>query len=206
MKIIPIVKSLSTSNDMKLQSPTLIDLSLIDNNEGQVEGLLPNPREIDKDIFEKLKKRIEEHPELLEYRALLLYPHAGRYITIGGNMRLRAMKELGYEKAPCFTLPKDTEPETLNAYQILDNVPFGKWDLSKLTAEWDTNMLQDFNINIPVPEKSLNLPSFFDEGDDELRTKIVIILPKRFQNLKDEIKDYIKEQLSINDYKGFKVR
>lgn len=191
---------------MNLQLPSLIDISLIDNNEGQVDGLLPNPREIDKDDFEKLKKRIEEYPELLDYRALLLYPHAGRYIAIGGNMRLRAMKELRYSEAPGFILPENTDPETLNAYQILDNVPFGKWDMSKLIASWDTSMLQDFAVNIPVPQESLNLPSFFDEGDNELRTKIIVTLPKHFQNIKDEIKDFIKEQLSINEYKGFKVR
>lgn len=190
---------------MEIVNPTLIDLSLIDNNEGQIEGLLPNPREIDRDNFDKLKKRIEDYPEMLEYRGILVYPYSGRYIAIGGNMRIRAMRELGLSHAPCFILPEDTDPDKLNAYQILDNVPFGKWDLSKLLENWDTSMLHDLAINIPVPEASLNIGSFFDEGDDEKRTKIVVTLPNDLTEDKEEIKEYIKEELS-NLYQGVKVR
>lgn len=191
---------------MKIEKPTLIYLSQIDLNEGQVNGLLPNPREIDRDNFDKLKKRIQDYPEMLDYRGILVYPYSGRYVAIGGNMRVLALKELGYETAPCFILPEDTDPEKLNAYQILDNVPFGKWDLSKLLEKWDTSMLQDFAVNVPVPEASLNLSSFFDEGNDEIHTKIIVTIPSDYQDDKDEIKEYIKNELSSNGYQGAKVK
>lgn len=187
---------------METTSLKLIDSPLIDNNEGQVAGLHPNPREIDKDNFDRLKIQIQEYPELIDYRALMVYPHNGRFVAIGGNMRLRALKELGYEKIPCFVIPEETEPEALNAFQILDNVPFGRWDFSKLT-EWDASQLRDFNINIPVPESSLNLGDFFDEGDDETKTKIIILLPESAD--KDEIKEQLKSQLN-NNYPGCKVK
>ena len=187
---------------METTSLTLIDQSLLDNNEGQVPGLHPNPREIDTDNFDRLKIQIQEYPELIDYRALMVYPHNGRFVAIGGNMRLRALKELGYEKIPCFIIPEETEPEALNAFQILDNVPFGRWDFSKL-AEWDASQLRDFNINIPVPESSLNLGEFFDEGDDETKTKIIILLPESAD--KDEIKEQLKSQLN-NNYPGCKVK
>lgn len=192
---------------MELQKPTLVYLSQILNNEGQISGLLPNPREIDKDNFDKLKKQIQNFPELLDYRALLVMPYKqNQFIAIGGNMRLRALKELGYETAPCFILPEDTDPDTLNAYQILDNVPFGKWDLTKLLEGWDTSQLQEFAVDVPVPQDSLNLPDFFDEGDDEGKVKILITLPPDLQELKDEIKDYIKNQLTTQGYTSCKVK
>lgn len=189
---------------MDATSLTLIDKTRIDNNEGQVCGLHPNPREIDKDNYDRLKIQIQEYPELIDYRALMVYPHNGRFVAIGGNMRLRALKELGYEKIPCFIIPEETEPEALNAFQILDNVPFGRWDFSKL-AEWDTSQLANFNISVPVPESSLNLKDFFNEGDDETKTKIIVVLPEKFRADKDEIKDIIKTHLNT-DYPGCKVK
>ena len=191
---------------METTRPTLIAVSLIDNNEGQIDGLLPNPREIDEESFERPKKPITDFPEMLEYRDLMVYPHAGRYIAIGGNQRLRALQELNISHVPCFVIPEQTEPEALNAFQILDNVPFGKWDFTKLAEGWDVEQLAGFNINVPVPQSSLNLGSFFDEGDDETKTKIIVQLPENLRALKDEIKDTIKEYLSDNDFPGCKVK
>lgn len=191
---------------METTSLTLIDKSLLDNNEGQVPGLHPNPREIDNDNYERLKTQIQDYRELIDYRALMVYPHKGRFVAIGGNMRLRALKELGYEKIPCFIIPGETKPEALNAFQILDNVPFGKWDFAKLAEGWDADQLHSFNINVPVPQNSLNLGSFFDEGDDETKTKIIVLLPENLRALKDEIKDTIKDYLTTNDFPGCKVK
>ncbi len=191
---------------MEHNAPQLVDVEMIDFNEGQVDGLLPNPREIDQDNFERLKKQITEYPEMLEYRGLMIYPHAGRYIAIGGNQRLRALQDLGIEQVPCFIIPEDTDPEDLNAFQILDNVPFGKWDFQKLAENWDISQLADFNINVPVPQSSLNLGQFFDEGDDEKKIKIIITLPESLQPMKDEIKDTIKTELNNNNYQGCKVK
>lgn len=191
---------------METKQPTLLAVSLIDNNKGQIVGLLPNPREIDEESFDRLKKQITDFPEMLEYRGLMVYPHAGRYIAIGGNQRLRALQELNISHVPCFIIPEGTDPEALNAFQILDNVPFGKWDFAKLAEGWDADQLQSFNINVPVPQSSLNLGSFFDEGDDETKTKIIVLLPENLRALKDEIKDTIKEYLSNNDFPGCKVK
>lgn len=190
---------------MTSQDPIFIAVADIDNNTGQIPDVKPNPREIDTEGFDLLKTQITEYPELLEHRGLLVYPFEGRYVTIGGNQRLRALKDLGIEEAPCFIIPEDTDAETLNAIQILDNVPFGKWDFTKL-KEWDTEQLRGFNITVPVPESSLNLGEFFNEGDDETKTKIVIILPENLRPLKDEIKETIKTELNSNAYQGCKVK
>lgn len=192
---------------MKTTSPRLINIDLIDYNEGQIDGLLPNPREIDIDNFDRLKKQIQQYPEMLQYRALMVYPYNdGRFIAIGGNMRLRALKELRIEQTPCFIIPEYTSAEELNAYQILDNVPFGRWDISKLTEHWNTTELVDFAVNVPVPEDSLNLGEFFEDGDDDTKVKIIVVLPQDKQHLKDQIKEDIKNKLINNSYLGIKVK
>lgn len=61
------------------------DISTVDNWD-------KNPRAIQKEDFERLKAQIKE---LGVYKPLICYEHEGRYIVLGGNMRLRALKALG---------------------------------------------------------------------------------------------------------------
>ena len=186
-------------------TPTLISVDLISYNEGQIPGVNYNPREITADNFIKLKQQISDYPEMLEYRGLMIYPYDGLYVAIGGNQRLRALRELGIEKAPCYIIPEDTPAEDLNAFQILDNVPFGAWDYTKL-QNWDTSQLAGFNISVPVPEDSLNLDEFFEEGEDDTKTKIIVLLPTDKQHLKDQIKETLKSIITDNKYLGVKVK
>ena len=46
----------------------------------------------------------------------------------GGNMRYRAMKELGIKEAPCKVIPQDTTIEQLQAYTLKDNSGYGEWE------------------------------------------------------------------------------
>lgn len=127
-------------------------------NEGQIEGVPSNPREIDKEQLELLKRSLTEDPEMLELRELLVYPLNGVYVIIGGNMRYRAMQELGYKSAPCKVLPAETPAKKLRAYAIKDNVAYGSWDWDELGNSWDEQELVDWGL--PVWEQ----PS--GEGDN----------------------------------------
>ena len=91
-----------------------INFAHLQPNEGQLAGLPANPRQITEEKFALLKQNIEQYPEMLNLRGLLVYPLAGGvdYIVIGGNMRYRAMAELGYTAAPCVIIPADTPPRT----------------------------------------------------------------------------------------------
>lgn len=131
---------------------TNIKISQIEVNKGQIEGLPKNPRFVKDEKFKKLVKSIEENPEMLGYRELLVYPHGGKYIVIGGNMRLRACKELGYKEVPCKVLPQDTTIEQLKAYTIKDNSGFGEWDFDLLANEWDVNDLSDWGLDLNFGE------------------------------------------------------
>ena len=94
-----------------------ISIALLDYNKGQLKGLPKNPRFFRDYRFEAMKKSIEESPEMLELRELIVFPYDnGRYVVVCGNLRLRACKELGYAELPCKVLDAKTKPKKLREY------------------------------------------------------------------------------------------
>ncbi len=73
-----------------------LPISKLVNNTGQIEGLPANPRQIDKTDYERLLKSLKEDPDFLVHKPLHVYEHNDQYVVLGGNQRLRALKELGY--------------------------------------------------------------------------------------------------------------
>jgi DNA modification methylase len=126
-----------------------IALSKLETNKGQVEGLPKNPRLIKTEKFEKLKKSIEDNPEMLGMREVLVYPLGSKFVIIGGNMRFQACKELGFTEVPCKVLDKETTAEQLRAITIKDNVGFGEHDWELLANEWDSLELEEWGIDVP---------------------------------------------------------
>lgn len=125
-----------------------IALDLIDINQGQIPGVGRNPRCWTYDDIERLKKSIEETPELLEARGILVYPFNGRFVAIGGNMRLSALKSMGVGNAPCMVLPEEVTPEVLCELVIKDNGEFGDWDAELLKTEWADCPKEEWGINV----------------------------------------------------------
>lgn len=140
-----------------------IALSLLDTNDGQIAGVPANPRTIDPVDFANLKKSIEDNPEMLGMRELLVYPVGGRYVVIGGNMRLKAMRELGFADAPCKVLPESTDTATLRAVLIKDNVQKGEWDAAMLQNDWSADELQEWGVELPEFKE----PKADDEDGDD---------------------------------------
>ena len=156
----------------------MLKLSKLEANKGQIDGLPKNPRIIKDEKFKKLIKSIEENPEMTSLREILVYPYNGKYVVIGGNMRLKAMKELGYKEAPCKVIPEDATIEQLKAYTIKDNSGFGEWDFDMLSNEWDLQLLQDCAIDFPEIEDESPLleepdaqEDDFDEDTEEIETR-----------------------------------
>lgn len=135
---------------MEIIQTTTIRLADIVPNRGQIEGLPANPRVIRGPKFEQLKKSIRENQELMALRELLVYKNGGKYVLIGGNMRMRAMKDLGFTEAPCKVIPEETTAEQLKAYTIKDNGSFGEWDFDALGNEWDVSQLGDWGVNVGI--------------------------------------------------------
>lgn len=128
---------------METRRIKLTDLVL---NEGQVTGLPTNPRQWTRAELENLKKSLQETPELLEARGILVYPWEGKYLVLGGNMRLSALKALKAKDAPCIVFPQDTPIDKLKEVVIKDNGSFGEWDYDLLANEWDSLPLADWGV------------------------------------------------------------
>ena len=128
---------------METRRIKLTDLVL---NEGQVAGLPTNPRQWTKTELDKLKKSLQETPELLEARGILVYPWEGKYLVLGGNMRLSALKSLKATDAPCIVFPEDTPIDKLKEVVIKDNGSFGEWDYETLANLWDDLPLADWGV------------------------------------------------------------
>ena len=127
--------------------------SLIKKNTGQIDGLPKNPRVIKDSNYKLLVKSIQEDPEMLELREVIVYPFEGKYVIIAGNMRFTAMLELGYKEIPCKVLDEATPIEKLKAITIKDNTTFGTFDFDELANNWDSADLSDWGVSVWVAEE-----------------------------------------------------
>ena len=142
-----------TEKNVELIQSIVLPIDEVENNTGQVPGLNANPREITITEYKKLKNSLAKNRGFTALNELKVFPWHGKWITIGGNMRLQAMRELGWAEVIAKPLPEDTDIETLNRYILLDNASFGKWDFDCLANEYDINDIVDAAINIPTPEE-----------------------------------------------------
>lgn len=175
-----------------MSETTNIATRLIEANKGQIKGLPKNPRSIRKPAFDKLKKSIQDFPEMLELRELIVFPFNGKYVAIGGNMRLKACESLGIEEIPCKILDKETPIERLREIAIKDNVASGEDDWDLLANEWDAEELVDWGMFIPMPKE--------DEDDDDEKSK------EFFLQIKCADEEQQKAFLNELKLQGYKVK
>jgi DNA modification methylase len=108
-----------------------------------------NPRVIKDDKFKKLVQSIREFPQMLEKRPLVCFTDVdGKYVVLGGNMRLKAANEVGLKELPIL-LADDWTQEQRDEFLIKDNVGFGEWDWDQLANEWDADKLDEWGLDVP---------------------------------------------------------
>ena len=105
-----------------------------------------NPRIIKDEKFEKLKKSIKEFPKMMALRPMVINEDN---IVLGGNMRLKALKDLGYKDLPeeWIKRAEDLTDEEARRFIIADNVGFGEHDWDILANEWDSVELEDWGLD-----------------------------------------------------------
>lgn len=115
----------------------------------QIKTNPQNPRLIKDDKYRKLVQSITDFPQMLEKRPLVCYTDTdGKYVVLGGNMRLKASTEVGLKELP-IVLADDWTAEQRQEFLIKDNVGFGEWDWEQLANEWDTDKLSEWGLDIP---------------------------------------------------------
>ena len=148
-----------------------------------------NPRVIRDDKFAKLVKSIQDFPEMLEKRPLVCYTDTdGKFVVLGGNMRLKAAKECKLKEIPII-LADDWTEEQKAQFLIKDNVGFGEWDWEQLANEWDVEQLEDWGLNIPQFSTDVDY-SILDDED----------VSKQLEEMTDGVKKAIQIEFEAEHY------
>lgn len=145
-----------------------------------------NPRIIKDDKFKKLVKSIQDFPQMLELRPIVIDENN---VVLGGNMRLKACIEAGLKDVPVKQAKELTE-EQKKEFIVKDNVGYGEWDWDDLANNWNVEDLTEWGLDIP----NFDVGGFADQNKelslDDVSDSMTI-------NLKFTEEEYyiVKEQL-----------
>lgn len=119
-----------------------------------------NPRFIKDEQFRKLVKSLKDFPEMAEVRPIVVNQDM---VVLGGNMRLKAMKEAGWREVPVEIV--DWTEGQQREFIIKDNGSFGAWDWDMLANEWDVEQLEEWGLDMPIFAEDEMDESGFGEGE-----------------------------------------
>jgi DNA modification methylase len=132
-----------------------------------------NPRLVKDDKFKKLVKSIQDFPDMLDKRPIIVNEDM---IVLGGNMRLKACNEAGLKEVPIIVTNWTEEQQ--RQFIIKDNLGYGEWDWDMIANEWDENELNEWGLDIPNFEGDMveldAVEDDFDAPEGGLETDIVL--------------------------------
>jgi ParB-like chromosome segregation protein Spo0J len=129
-----------------------------------------NPRVLRDEKFAKLKQSLTDFPDMLNKRPIVAVTDTdGKYMVLGGNMRLRACIDLKMKEVPVIIADEWTE-EQRREFIIKDNVGFGEWSWEDLANEWDAGQLAEWGLDLPKDP----LPSDDEQEDYSPGFRLVI--------------------------------
>lgn len=181
----------------------------------QIKANPKNPRILKDDKFLKLKKSLEDFPEMLEKRPLIVFTDKdGKFVVLGGNMRLKVANELGIKELPII-LADDWTEEQKAQFLIKDNISYGDWDWDILLNEWDTELLDGWGLENFAFSNELDY-SILDSLDDDENNIDSLVKDKENSTIKsvlvpfnnpDELQEFIEimkkmqtENIDIGNY------
>jgi len=138
-------------------------VQVIDIN--KIQGNRENPRVIKDSKFQKLVRSIEEFPEMLYLRPIVVNKDM---VILGGNMRHKAAKDAGLKEIPII-IAENLDEAKEREFIIKDNVGFGEWDWDALANLWDIEELDEWGLELPVTMSTDQLGEEFNlpDGDKE---------------------------------------
>lgn len=156
-----------------------------------------NPRFIRDSQYTKLLKSIKDFPEMMDIRPLVCFTDNGMYTILGGNMRFRAAKELGYKELKIVLADNLTESQR-DEFLIKDNLGFGDWNYDQLANEWDSEKLIEWGMDLP----GFDLPSE-DQLDKPKKPTMNITFesPEQLQQAEIEIAELLDRKFKGATFK-----
>lgn len=176
----------------------MIKISKIKNNPN-------NPRLIKDDKFIKLCNSIKQFPKMMELRPIVVDEQG---VIQGGNMRFKALLELGYKELPdtWVKYANDFTPDEFKQFIIKDNVGFGEWDWDIIANEWDTSELEEWGLDTLKHDwEKLDYIDEAEKPDFRKDNVITIVVPDELVGEMKEIELELKEYLS-EKYSGCEVK
>lgn len=138
-----------------------------------------NPRLIRNEKYLEQKKSIEETPEMMDLRPVIIDEDD---IILGGHQRWRACKELGWKDVPVmqYTREKHLKSESFTKFNktyelvcaeivIKDNTHYGEFDYDILANEWDYLPLTEYGLAVWENMDNIDTSDSFTlpDGDKE---------------------------------------
>jgi ParB-like chromosome segregation protein Spo0J len=146
-----------------------------------------NPRVIKDDKFKKLVQSLKDLPEMAQVRPIVVNQDM---IVLGGNMRLKAMKEAGWKEAPVAIVDWDEDKQ--RQFIIKDNVGFGEWDWDMLANEWDAESLGEWGLDVPIIMSEPSMDELIGEDKNKPATlKITFTSPEQLQKAEIDIQELL---------------
>lgn len=151
-----------------------------------------NPRVIRDDKFKKLVTSINEFPEMLVLRPIVVNEDM---VVLGGNMRLKACTAAGLKEVHIIKASNLSEAQQAE-FIIKDNVGFGEWDWDALANEWDEIDLKSWGLDIPKFEDEIKESESADLNGIKLSIEVTnngfLEMQEKLENLCDEYNAILK--------------
>lgn len=133
-----------------------------------------NPRTISKDNMDRLVKSLQDFPEMMQLREIIVDENM---LILGGNMRYLALREANEQECIAKIVEGLTD-EQKREFIIKDNSQFGEFDLDALGNEWDDLPLVDWGVDIPKSWGNTLGEDPASDPDPEPEEPQIIVCPK----------------------------
>ena len=161
-----------------------------------------NPRLIRNEKYLEQKKSIEETPEMMDLRPVIIDEDD---IILGGHQRWRACKELGWKDVPVmqYTKEKHLKSESFTKFNktyelvcaeivIKDNTHYGEFDYDILANEWDYLPLTEYGVAVWETDSEPEYSDLIGEMKDKPATlKITFKTPEQLQQAEIDIQELL---------------
>lgn len=165
-----------------------------------------NPRIIKDHKFKQLVKSIQDFPQMLELRPIVIDENN---MVLGGNMRLKACLEAGLTDVPVIHANNLTEDKK-KEFIVKDNVGYGEWDFDELANSWDIEELTEWGLEIPNFKVNELDYSILDQSDvidqmndmaNSVRKAIQIEFePEHYEEAQEIVKFWREQKLYIGAF------
>ena len=127
-----------------------------------------------------------------------------KIFPLGGNMRLRAIKDLGMKEIPksWVSMADEWTEEQRKEFIIKDNASLGDWDLDDLQEHWDLDLISEWGVDLGLDEVELPELPEYDElyEDDKNKSATLKITFESVDQLQEAENDI--QELIDRKYKG----